>query len=72
MLSTPSERAVAAGLAVRPLVETVAGTLEWIAAEEHEQSDPRPAGLARAKEQAVLAAWSARTPGSDSAGGSLR
>ncbi len=60
MLSTPSERALAAGLAVRPLIETVAATLEWIAGEQHDQSDPRPAGLARAKEQAVLAAWASR------------
>jgi 2'-hydroxyisoflavone reductase len=72
MLSTPSDRALAAGLAVRPLVETVAATLEWIAAEDHAQSDPRPAGLAREKEQAVLAAWAKRGPDTDSADASLR
>ena len=60
MLSTPVERALAAGLQIRPLVETVAATLEWVATEEHDPSDPRPAGLARAKEQAVLEAWAAR------------
>ncbi len=60
MLSTPVDRALAAGLAIRPLVETVAATLEWIATGEHDRSDPRPAGLAREKEQAVLAAWAAR------------
>jgi 2'-hydroxyisoflavone reductase len=60
MLSTPSDRALASGLVIRPLVETVAATLEWLATEEHERSDPRPAGLARDKEQALLAAWAAR------------
>ena len=52
MLSTPVERALAAGLQIRPLIETVAATLEWVASEEHDPSDPRPAGLARAKERA--------------------
>src|SRR5581483_4960003 len=72
MLSTPSERALASGLRSRPLIETVGATLEWLAADEHARSDPRPAGLARDKEQAVLAAWSRRAPGSGSADASLR
>jgi 2'-hydroxyisoflavone reductase len=72
MLSTPCDRALAAGLVVRPLVETVAATLEWVAAEEHERSDPRPAGLARDKERAVLAAWEARGRGSASGDTALR
>jgi len=72
MLSTPSDRALAAGLAIRPLVETVAATLEWVATDEHERSDPRPAGLARDKERAVLAAWEARGRGSASGDTPLR
>ena len=55
MLSTPVERALAAGLTHRPLVETVAATLEWIATGSA-PNDP-PAGLAREKEVAVLDAW---------------
>ena len=43
MLSTPVEPALAAGLQIRPLIETVAATLEWVASEEHDPSDPRPA-----------------------------
>ena len=62
MLSTPVERALAAGLSVRPLVETVAATLEWIAGGDDDPSDPRPAGLAREKEQRVLEAWADRRP----------
>ena len=57
MLTTPVERALAAGLTIRPLVETVAATLEWIAAGDYQPSDPRPAGLDRAKERRVLEAW---------------
>ena len=55
MLSTPVERSLAAGLTIRPLVETVAATLEWIACGE--APTDAPAGLARDKEQAVLEAW---------------
>jgi 2'-hydroxyisoflavone reductase len=60
MLSTPVERALAAGLSIRPLVETVAATLEWLAAGDTAQSDPRPAGLDRGKERQVLEAWAER------------
>jgi 2'-hydroxyisoflavone reductase len=60
MLSTPVGPALEAGLIVRPLIETVAATLEWIASGEA-PADP-PAGLARAKEDAVLAAWAKQVP----------
>ena len=60
MLSTPVDRALAAGLSIRPLVETVAGTLEWIAAGDELSSEPPPAGLDRQKEQRVLEAWAGR------------
>jgi 2'-hydroxyisoflavone reductase len=57
ILETPWERGIAAGLKIRPLAETVAATLEWIAAGDA-PPDP-PAGLAREKERAVLEGWAA-------------
>jgi 2'-hydroxyisoflavone reductase len=54
-MRTPVTRALAAGLQIRPLAETVRATLEWVGSGEA-PADP-PAGLAREKEQAVLAAW---------------
>jgi hypothetical protein len=67
MLSTPVGPALDAGLVVRPLIETVAATLEWIASGEA-PADP-PAGLSRAKEDAVLAAWAKQSPERPSAEG---
>jgi len=55
MLSTPVERAVAAGLRARPLEETARATLDWVRSGEA-PPDP-PAGLDREKEQQVLNAW---------------
>ena len=55
MLSTPVERAVAAGLRARPLEETARATLDWVRSGEA-PADP-PAGLDREKEQQVLDAW---------------
>jgi 2'-hydroxyisoflavone reductase len=52
------ERAVAAGLAFRPLAETVRDTLEWDLTRPADV--PRRAGLAREREREVLAAWRAR------------
>jgi len=60
MLSTPVDRALAAGRSIRPHVETVSATLEWIAGGDDEPSDPRPAGLDRRKEERVLEAWAGR------------
>jgi 2'-hydroxyisoflavone reductase len=55
MLSVDPASAFAAGLEPRPLEKTVRDTLDWIAAGDG-PAEP-PAGLARAKEQAVLDAW---------------
>src|SRR3954452_7223816 len=55
MLSVDPSPAFAAGLATRPLGETVHDTLEWVRSGEA-PADP-PAGLARKKEQAVLDEW---------------
>ena len=49
------ERALANGLRIRPLEQTVVDTLEWVRSGEA-PTDP-PAGLAREKEQRVLQAW---------------
>ncbi len=55
MLSVDASPALAAGLEPRPLVETVRDTLAW-AQSGDAPADP-PAGLERAKEQAVLDRW---------------
>ena len=54
-MRSPSDRALANGLRIRPLEETVRDTLEWVRA-GLSPSEP-PAGLAREKEQRVLDAW---------------
>ena len=54
-MRAPVDRALEAGLRIRPLTETVRGTLDWIASGEA-PIEP-PAGLDREKEQAVLDAW---------------
>jgi len=55
LLSVDPTAAFAAGLATRPLVETVRDTLAWV--ESGETPPDPPAGLAREKEQAVLDSW---------------
>ncbi len=55
MLSVDASPAFAAGLETRPLAETVRDTLAWVRSGEA-PADP-PAGLDRAKEQAVLDNW---------------
>jgi 2'-hydroxyisoflavone reductase len=55
MLSIDPARALAAGLAPRPLEQTVRDTLEWVAAGE--APTETGAGLAREKERSVLDAW---------------
>jgi 2'-hydroxyisoflavone reductase len=54
-MRAPVGRALAAGLRIRPLEETVRATLDWVRSGEA-PADP-PAGLERGKEQAVLDAW---------------
>src|SRR3954462_6317101 len=55
MLSVDPSAAFAAGLEPRPLEETVRDTLAWVQAGDAPADTP--AGLDRAKEQAVLDAW---------------
>ena len=55
-----NSRAVGAGLRYRPLAVTAKDTLDWWGTlPEERRSDPR-AGLAREKEEQVLAAWRSR------------
>ena len=54
-MRAPVERALAAGLRIRPLAETVAATLEWL--QRDGAASDEPAGLDRGKERAVLDAW---------------
>jgi 2'-hydroxyisoflavone reductase len=58
MLRAPVERALAAGLRIRPLEETVRDTLEWVRS-GLAPIEP-PAGLDREKEQQVLDAWGSK------------
>jgi nucleoside-diphosphate-sugar epimerase len=55
MLSTDSSAALANGLTIRPLDETVAATLAWV--RTGEAPTETGAGLAREKERQVLDAW---------------
>lgn len=57
-MRVPVERALAAGLRIRPLEETVRATVEWVRSGEA-PVDP-PAGLEPAKEQSVLDAWASK------------
>jgi 2'-hydroxyisoflavone reductase len=57
MMRASNRLAVAAGLAFRPLHETVADTLHWHAG----RGRPTATGLSRAREADLLAAWRDRT-----------
>jgi 2'-hydroxyisoflavone reductase len=54
-MRAPVDRALDAGLRIRPLTETVRSTIDWVASGEA-PIEP-PAGLDREKEQAVLDRW---------------
>ncbi len=55
-----SARAIAKGLTFRPLEETVKDTLTWFATLPEERRNKLRAGITRAREAEVLAAWRAR------------
>jgi 2'-hydroxyisoflavone reductase len=61
LLRVPSEAALANGLRIRPLTETVADTLEWARSGEASTAaagfERERAGLDRQKEQRLLDAW---------------
>jgi 2'-hydroxyisoflavone reductase len=59
-LDVPLRRALANGLALRPLAETIADTLAWnqARAANHEWK----AGLAADRERSLLQAWDAQRP----------
>jgi 2'-hydroxyisoflavone reductase len=56
---TSVERALAAGLTIRPLQETVRDTLAWHRSRPEEQKAKLKAGISPAREKEVLAAWHA-------------
>ena len=56
-------RAYAAGLTVRPLAETAKTTLDWYLTRPAVEQEKARAGIAPAKEQAVLAAWRSKQSG---------
>ena len=60
---TSVDRAVAAGLAFRPLRETVGDTLGWFRGLPEERRQKLRAGLAPEREREVLAAWHAARAG---------
>ena len=53
LMKTPIDRAVQAGLTLRPLEQTIADTLAWV--RERDPAQPWKAGLPEEKEQALLA-----------------
>jgi 2'-hydroxyisoflavone reductase len=56
---TSAERALAAGLRVRPLADTVRDTLAWHLSRPAEQQAKLKAGISPEREKEVLAAWHA-------------
>jgi len=56
---TSVERAIAAGLTIRPLPDTVRDTLAWHRSRPEEQKAKLKAGIAPEREKEVLAAWHA-------------
>jgi 2'-hydroxyisoflavone reductase len=63
-LTWSADKALAAGLTIRPIEETVRDTLAWFRSLPQERQDTLRAGLSAEKEAAVLAAWHAES-GSD-------
>jgi len=59
---TSAERALSAGLRIRPLSDTVRDTLAWHQSRPAEQQAKLKAGITREREQEVLAAWHASQP----------
>jgi 2'-hydroxyisoflavone reductase len=63
MMQVSNARAIAAGLAFRPLGETARDTLAWWRTQPEERRAKPRAGLAPEREAAVLAAWRAEREG---------
>jgi 2'-hydroxyisoflavone reductase len=63
-----SARAIARGLAFRPLADTVRDTLDWFGTLPEERRRNLRAGLPAEREAEVLAAWHARARGTGPAG----
>jgi 2'-hydroxyisoflavone reductase len=59
--ATPIDRALAAGLTLRPLANTVRDTLAWHLKRPEAERNKLKAGLDEAREQALLKAWRERS-----------
>lgn len=59
-MSVNCQKAYAAGLSFRPLVETAKSTLDWYKTRPAAEQEKARAGIAPEKEKAVLAAWHAK------------
>lgn len=57
-----AERAVRAGMKIRPMADTVAATLRWHLERPEAERDTLKAGLSPEREAALLAAWQDRRP----------
>jgi len=58
-MNTNIDRALAHGLLIRPLAETVRGTREWSTSVTGHSAADSQAGISRDREREILAAWSA-------------
>ncbi len=58
-LTWSADKALAAGLTIRPVEETIRDTLAWFRSLPQERQDTLRAGMSAEKEAAVLAAWHA-------------
>jgi len=56
-LTWSADKALAAGLTISPVEDTIRDTLAWFRAQPQERQDTLRAGLDAEKEAAVLAAW---------------
>jgi 2'-hydroxyisoflavone reductase len=61
MCAIDSRKAVAAGLAFRPLADTARDTLAWWQQQDDARREKRRAGLSADREREILAAWHARS-----------
>lgn len=61
-MNTNIDRALADGLSLRPLAETIRDTRAWSTADASRNVPDLPAGISRERERAILAAWKTDSP----------
>jgi 2'-hydroxyisoflavone reductase len=57
-----ADRALKAGMKIRPMADTVAATMRWHLERPEAEREKLKAGLSPEREAALLAAWKARGP----------